>query len=333
LQTHIVQNTEIKMRDNVFDSRATVQGLTYTQNQPLGSEETRYRGRGSDGHGTRVIRRTDLRTHNGGQKYPHYQQQRPPRFSNLQEKDLSSQEKLEKKVNDEVSKNVSGQMMEGREEDSNDEDGGEWMEVKGRRAVKDETKKYSTSSSSHSHPRSSPTFNQGRKKTPEPQQNYFPKRRSPDLQSQRRGSPDLNNYSRRKSKSPPTTSNNGKVNSHRGHRRYERRGSNSSQEGSEDMTSKTGNKPVPASSSNNVQLNHEDLMKRIPHMMMVSDLPDERIARSKKFTRTLSEREMFLKLNEEKLMLQEDILQFLQISWKEISSELKDSKIIYYNCM
>merc|ERR1719419_979418 len=97
------------------------------------------------------------------------------------------------------------------------------------------------------------------KKTPEPQQNYFPKRRSPDLQSQRRGSPELNNYSRRKSKSPPTTSNNGKVNSHRGHRRYERRGSNSSQEGSDDMTSKTGNKPAPA--SNNVQLNHEDLMK------------------------------------------------------------------------
>ena len=61
LQTHIVQNTEIKMRDNVFDSRATVHGLTYSQNQPLGSEETRYRGRGSDGHGTRVIRRTDLR--------------------------------------------------------------------------------------------------------------------------------------------------------------------------------------------------------------------------------------------------------------------------------
>jgi len=203
--------------------------------------------------------------------------------------------------------------MDGREEDSNDDEGGEWMEVKGRRSIKDETKKFS--SSSIGHPRSSPTFTSGRKQSPEPQQIHFPKRRSPDPQNQRRGSPDLQNYSQRKSKSPPAPSMNGKINNqrgpHKGQRRYERRGSSSSQEGSEDLIKDqaaiAGNNSANAKT---VDLSHEDLLKRIPNMMMVSDLPDERIARSKKFTRILSEKEMLLKTNEETLRLQEEILNF-----------------------
>jgi len=328
------------MRDNYFDSRASASVPNQTKpptGTGTGSEDPRYRGRVSDSHLTRVIRRTDLRTQNGGQRHHHHQQQRPPRFSNLQEKDFSSQifqEKPEKKFNEEVSRNVSGQMMDGREEDSNDDDGGEWMEVKGRRSIKDETKKNSSSSSS-GHPRSSPTFTSGRKKTPEPPQNHFPKRRSPDLQNQRRSSPDLQNYSQRKSKSPPVPSMNGKIinqrGPHKGQRKYERRGSSSSQEGSEDLLKDQS--AIAGNNSENaktIDLSHEDLLKRIPNMMMVSDLPDERIARSKKFTRILSEKEMLLKTNEETLLLQEEILKFLQKSWKEIST---DTKIYYYNCM
>ena len=347
------------MANEVYRSRVTVPDVTCP---PPGwdtrdTTRDRYKGRASDSHvNTRVIKRTDLRQQSqqrGGQKQ---QQQRPPRFSNLDREFNSPDNKTRRRSwgdvwRPEADSGVSGgdqvthgHMMEGRDESSGDESG-EWKQVKGRRwGPKDDNKKESRQSPTH--------IGAGaRKKTPEPQQQHqqqqHHKRRSPDQRKSpdhnQRKSPDLNQRrspdynqrrtpdlpkenSRRKSKSPQFN-NNKPVGS--SNRRYNRRGSSSSNEGSEDNVN-TATEVV------TTPPNHEELMKRIPQMMMVSDLPDEKIARCKKFTRRLSETEIQLKQDEEKFKLQEDVLRFLRSSWNKISSELADSdnhwppKICYF---
>ena len=73
-------------------------------------------------------------------------------------------------------------------------------------------------------------------------------------------------------------------------------------------------------------------------MMMVSDLPDEKLARTKMFTRRLSETEMMIKREEEKMKIQDEILNFLKVTWSEIRAELLESenhwpsKICYFKC-
>ena len=320
------------MASEVYRSRVTVPDVTCP---PPGYEtRDRYRGRASDGHvNTRVIKRTDLRQQQSRGNTSHKQQQRPPRFSNL-DREFNSPDKPRRSSWGEVWRPVTdvssgsggdqvvgvthGHMMEGRDESSGDESG-EWKQVKGRRwGPKDEHKKES---------RQSPTtVGAGdRRKTPEPHQTtqHYQKRRSPE--HHQRKSPDISkDSSRRKSKSPQFNSK-----PHGNGRRYTRRGSSSSTEGSEENV-KTADDVA------TTPPNHEELMKRIPQMMMVSDLPDEKIARCKKFTRRLSETEIQLKHDEEKFKLQDDVLRFLRSSWNKISSELADSdnhwppKICYF---
>ena len=75
-----------------------------------------------------------------------------------------------------------------------------------------------------------------------------------------------------------------------------------------------------------------DINVHFPHMIMVSDLPDEIILR----TQCLLEPEPTIEEPEEKIQLQGDILSYLRESWKEISYKLKDSqhisqpKIVYF---
>ena len=85
---------------------------------------------------------------------------------------------------------------------------------------------------------------------------------------------------------------------------------------------KYGYRPIPS------EIETEELMKLIPspQMMMVSDLPDEQRARTKSFSRRLSETELRVKQHEESIHLQGEILSFLKKTWKEISLELKESE-------
>jgi len=116
------------------------------------------RGKGGNGHHTRVIRRTDLRG-KGGQRQQ--QNQRPPRFNTAQSSEGIRKswgeewkpEMEEKKSKDDV---VDGL----HERDSGDEEG-EWKEVKGRRWTKTEESKKIP-------PKRSPDLHKPRKKTPEP---------------------------------------------------------------------------------------------------------------------------------------------------------------------
>ena len=286
-----------------------------------------YRGRASEGsnHPTRVIRRTDLRARGGGGQQRHHTQ-RPPRFSNLQDQDWSEVKEKEPvrrrswgevwRPEDvsEVGKD-SGQVMDGREEDSSDE--GEWKEVKKGRRNNEVKKSGATDRSTPP-----PGFNI-RKKTPEPQDNRHVKRRSPD---QTRRSPTYHqqkrddNAKRHSSKSPKNIASNNRRGSNSSNEDY--RGGRNVRRHSQDTTELS-----PKSSNVNV-VNHEELMKRIPqpHMMMVSDLPDEKIARTKSFSRRLSTPELKIIEQEEKIQLQGEILSFLKKTWKEISSELKDSQ-------
>ena len=294
-----------------------------------------YRGRASEGsnHPTRVIRRTDLRSRGGGGQQRPQTQQRPPRFSNLQDQDwpeARDKEPVRRRSwgevwrpedGSEVGKD-SGQVMDGREESSSDE--GEWKEVKKGRRNNDIKK------SGANDRRTPPPSSSGqsiKKKSPEPQDRHGQaKRNSPD---QARRSPTYHQQKREdnakhsaptsKSKSPRNSSSNN------------RRGSNSSNEeyrGGRNVRRHSHDK-AELSPKNSVNVaNHEELMKRIPHphMMMVSDLPDEKIARKKSFSRRLSESEQRIIEQEENIKLQSEILSFLRKTWKEISSELKDSQ-------
>ena len=287
-----------------------------------------YRGRASEGsssHPTRVIRRTDLRSRGGGGQQRGHQAQRPPRFSNLQDQDWSEagdKEPVRRRSWGEVwrpeeaeVRREPGQVTDGREESSGDE--GEWKEVKkGRR--NNEVKKASGT------PPPPPGLESQRKKTPEPLDSRQVKRRSPEqprrsptYHQQRRDDNPKHHSSGRKSKSPVNSVPNN------------RRGSTSSNEENRCGRRRHSNENAELSAKNVVNVaNHEELMKRIPHphMMMVSDLPDEKIARSKSFTRRLSEPELKIIEQEEKIQLQAEILSFLKKTWKEISCELRDDQ-------
>ena len=300
-----------------------------------GGGPPRYRGRGGEAgsHPTRVIKRTDLRNR-GGQQRGHYQQQqqKPPRFSNLQDRDWASPDtergqKRRSSLGDTVWRpgpeaavsppegRVSGELMEGREESSSDE--GEWKEVKGRR-----NNNNSSNSNSNNNRVTPPPHTSGqRRKTPEPLMSANTgKKKSPPRPrpspEPRHGPRNQEKAGSRKSRSPPTAG---------------RRGSASSSDG--DTAAAHGRRPsLPGSAATSPAAaaapNHEELMKLIPEpqMMMVSDLPDEQRARTKSFSRRLSETELRVKQHEESIHLQGEILSFLKKTWKEISLELKESE-------
>ena len=310
-----------------------------------------YRGRGSEGnsHPTRVFKRTDQRPRGaGGQQRSHYQhQQRPPRFSNLHDRFSNLHEDVPDPVKPRRSSwgdvwrpevdvveveaaKVTGEVMEGREESSSDE--GEWKEVKkGRRGgAKEDPKKPNSSRTSPT-----PTSSSYRRNTPEPQpliqQNT--KRRSP-INSNRK-SPDQRQVNNKDRSRRSPDQNISKRSPEDLRKKLDRRGSSSSNEGPKSGYS---NKSSENLSDSPPAPNHEELMKRIPQMMMVSDLPDEKLARTKKFTRRISETEMMIKKEEEKIKIQDEILYFLKETWSEICTELNEnenhwpSKICYFKC-
>ena len=325
----------MKMDDDVFTASVTSSAIPDLSCPPPGwggGGPPRYRGRGGEAgsHPTRVIKRTDLRNR-GGQQRGHYQQQqqKPPRFSNLQDRDWASPDtergqKRRSSLGDTVWRpgpeaavsppegRVSGEMMEGREESSSDE--GEWKEVKGRR---------NNNNSNNSNRVTPPPHASGqRRKTPEPlmSANHGKKKSPPRPRPSpepRHGHRNQEKAGSRKSRSPPTAG---------------RRGSASSSDG--DTAAAHGRRPsVPGSATTSPAAaaaapNHEELMKLIPEpqMMMVSDLPDEQMARTKRFSRRLSETELLVKQHEESIHLQGEILSFLKKTWKEISLELKESE-------
>lgn len=293
-----------------------------------------YRGRASEGsnHPTRVIRRTDLRSRGGGGQQRPQAQQRPPRFSNLQDQDWTEAKEPVRRRSwgevwrpedaSEVGKD-SGQVMDGREESSSDE--GEWKEVKKGRRNNDIKK---SGANDRRTPPPSSSGHRIKKKSPEPQDRHGQvKRNSPD---QARRSP---TYQQKREDISKHSSSTSKSKSPRNSPPNNRRGSNSSNEdykGGRNVRRHSHDKPElsPQNSGSVSVANHEELMKRIPHphMMMVSDLPDEKIARKKSFSRRLSESEQRIIEQEENIKLQGEILSFLKKTWKEISSELKDNQ-------
>ena len=317
-----------------------------------------YRGRGSEGsHPTRVFKRTDQRPRGGQQRSHYQQQQRPPRFSNLNDRFSNLHEDVPDPVKTRRSSwgdvwrpdvdvvevdasKVTGEVMEGREESSSDE--GEWKEVKkGRRGgIKEDPKKMNSSKSSP--PTNTTSY---RRKTPEPQpllQTQNTKRRSPNISN--RKSPDQRQFNNKDRSRRSPVQNSGKHSPEDLRKKLDRRGSSSSYEGSEALSREQRSSKSASSNQSSEDLsassppNHEELMKRIPQMMMVSDLPDEKLARTKMFTRRLSETEMMIKREEEKMKIQDEILNFLKVTWSEIRAELLESenhwpsKICYFKC-
>ena len=183
-------------------------------------------------------------------------------------------------------------------------DDGEWTQVKKnkRNSPKQDGIRNSTVRN-----KSTPGFKGQRKMEKETHDKV---RRSPTNQEHRRDNNNTHQSSTRKSKSPKNSPENN------------RRGSNMSKE--ESPVSVTNKTPSPT--------NLMDINVHFPHMIMVSDLPDEIILR----TKCLLEPEPTIEEPEEKIQLQGDILSYLRESWKEISYKLKDSqhvsqtKIVYF---
>jgi len=220
-----------------------------------------------------------------------------PRFSNPPEKDDR--------------RSSGGEEWRGEEmvEDVEDVDsGGEWKQVKGRRwnTGKEEQRK---STGSKTSPRSSHS-------TPEPGMGGKSQRR------ERRSPPGLSRRSPEQGKPP-------------GNKTGSRRGSSSSYEGDfPSLSAKQKISPVqksPPPAPRNV--NHENLIKNIPQMF-VSDLPDEQSVRDHQKRRHSDTK--LRRQQEDKILLQKDILVFLKKSWQETCRELEDSshiwppKVVYY---
>ena len=91
--------------------------------------------------------------------------------------------------------------------------------------------------------------------------------------------------------------------------------------------------------NNRIISKHEELMKKIPHtqIMMVSDLPDEKIARTKSFTPSLVEQKRRVPEQEENIQFNlSEILSYLRETWQQTCIELEESKlqwqpsVVYY---
>ena len=203
-------------------------------------------------------------------------------------------------------------------------DDGEWTQVKKnkRNSPKQDGIRNSTVRN-----KSTPGFKSQRKMEKETHDKV---RRSPTNQEHRRDNNNTHQSSTRKSKSPKNSPENSRRRSNMSNEEY--RGVENVGEHSNEKLSPVNKSPVSVTNKTPSPTNLMDINVHFPHMIMVSDLPDEIILR----TQCLLEPEPTIEEPEEKIQLQGDILSYLRESWKEISYKLKDSqhisqpKIVYF---